>query len=143
MSTTPATEAQRAIRVYLVDDQSMIRAGFRSLLGKDPRFQVVGDTGDPRQAPEAIAAERPDVVLLDISMPGLSGIDLIPQIRGRAEPTRIVMLTHHEGESSSSRRWRRAPTATCPRTPTLASSRWRSSRCTAASRTSRRGSPAG
>ncbi|MBK7877738.1 MAG: response regulator transcription factor [Planctomycetes bacterium] len=92
-------EAQTAIRVYLVDDQTMIRAGFKSLLMKDSRFEVVGESGDPRRAIDAIAAVKPDVILLDISMPGLSGIDAIPQIRKSHPKARIVMLTHHEGDS--------------------------------------------
>jgi len=98
-TTTTTMEAQSAIRIYLVDDQTMIRAGFKSLLSKDPRFEVVGDSGDPRKAIGAIMSVRPDVVLLDISMPGLSGIDAIPQIRRNHPRARIVMLTHHEGES--------------------------------------------
>jgi DNA-binding NarL/FixJ family response regulator len=92
-------ENTSAIRVYLVDDQAMIRAGFRSLLAKDPRFQIAGDCGDARLAIEKIAVVKPDVVVLDISMPGLSGIDAIPMIRKAHPPARIVMLTHHEGES--------------------------------------------
>lgn len=99
MKTSETMEAKGAIRVYLVDDQTMIRAGFRSLLAKDPRFEVVGDSGDPRRALDAIAIAQPDVVLLDISMPGLSGIDTIPQLRKVCARARIVMLTHHEGES--------------------------------------------
>jgi DNA-binding NarL/FixJ family response regulator len=92
-------DTARPIRVFLVDDQMMIRAGLRSLLGKDERFQVLGDAGDPRAALDPIRALQPDVVLLDISMPGLSGIDAIPLIREAHPKARIVMLTHHEGES--------------------------------------------
>jgi len=97
MNLTMETNVQ--IRVFLVDDQSMIRAGFKSMLLKDPRFGVAGDSGDPRAAIAAIAQAMPDVVLLDISMPGLSGIDAISQIRKVHPRARIVMLTHHEGES--------------------------------------------
>ncbi len=92
-------EEKRTIRIYLVDDQMMIRAGLKSLLSRDGRFTVVGDSGDPRAAIDPIQEQRPDVVLLDISMPGLSGIDAIPQIRAVHPRCRIVMLTHHEGES--------------------------------------------
>jgi DNA-binding NarL/FixJ family response regulator len=90
---------ESVIRVFLVDDQAMIRAGFKSLLGRDERFRVVGDNGDPRAAIEQIGKALPDVVLLDISMPGLSGIDAIAMIRKVHPKARIVMLTHHEGES--------------------------------------------
>jgi DNA-binding NarL/FixJ family response regulator len=92
-------EANVPIRIFLVDDQSMIRAGIKSMLAKNPRFQVVGSSGDPRAAIAAIEIERPDVVLLDISMPGLSGIDAISQIRKVHARARIVMLTHHEGDT--------------------------------------------
>ena len=87
------------ITVYLVDDLTMIRAGFKSLLAADPRFQVLGDSGDPRAAVDAIGKLRPEVVLLDISMPGLSGIDAIALIREVHPKSKVIMLTHHEGES--------------------------------------------
>ncbi len=87
------------IRVYLVDDQAMIRAGFKSLLSRDPRFSVVGDSGDPRSALAAIGALEPDVVVLDISMPGLSGLDALEHLKVAHPDIKAVMLTHHEGES--------------------------------------------
>ncbi len=96
---TSSTEPPPAIRVFLVDDQAMIRASFRSLLARDARFEVVGDSGDPRVAVDMIGELRPDVVLLDISMPGLSGIDAIPLLKRCCPRVKIVMLTHHEGES--------------------------------------------
>ena len=91
--------SQRPIRVFLVDDQSMLRAAFRSLLAADPRFEVVGDCGDARTAIERVAVVRPDVVLLDISMPGLSGLDALGPLREAHPRVRILMLTHHEGDS--------------------------------------------
>jgi len=87
------------IGVYLVDDQSMIRAAVRSLLNQRDRLEVVGDSGDARRAVEEIARLRPDVVMLDITMPGLSGLDAIPLIRKAVPRVKILMLTHHEGES--------------------------------------------
>ena len=94
-----AVHMSAPIRVYLVDDQAMIRAGFKSLLSRDPRFQVVGDNGDPRAALEAIGALEPDVVVLDISMPGLSGLDALERLKVAHPDIKAVMLTHHEGES--------------------------------------------
>jgi len=87
------------IKVYLVDDQAMIRAAFRSLLNQRDDVHVVGDNGDARQALVEIPELRPDVILLDITMPGLSGIDAISQIRKVWKRAKIVMLTHHEGQS--------------------------------------------
>ena len=87
------------ITVFLVDDQNMLRAAFRSLLSQDERFEVLGDSGDAREAIDLIGELRPDVVLLDITMPGLSGIDAIQPIRKAHPKVRVLMLTHHEGES--------------------------------------------
>lgn len=94
-----ALDEAPTIGIYLVDDQAMLRAAFRGLLGAVPRLAVVGDCGDARTAIERIGELRPDVVLLDITMPGLSGLDAIGPIR-RAHPrVRILMLTHHEGQT--------------------------------------------
>jgi DNA-binding NarL/FixJ family response regulator len=92
------TEPKR-IRVFLLDDQAMMRAGIRSLLTSMPEIEIVGDSGEPRAAMEQIGLERPDVVLLDITMPELSGIDAIPQIRKQSRSTKVVMLSHHEGQT--------------------------------------------
>ncbi|MEW6073369.1 MAG: response regulator transcription factor [Planctomycetota bacterium] len=91
--------ATPTIQVFLVDDQSMIRAALRAFLNQREHFTVSGDSGDARAAIEEIRARRPDVVVLDITMPGLSGLDAIPQIRKAHPRARILMLTHHEGES--------------------------------------------
>jgi DNA-binding NarL/FixJ family response regulator len=87
------------IKVYLVDDQAMIRAALKSFLNQREQFEVIGSNGDPRKALEEIQTLRPDVVVLDITMPGLSGLDAIPLIRKGLPRVKIVMLTHHEGES--------------------------------------------
>ena len=89
----------KPISVFLVDDQNMLRAAFRSLLKQDARFNVVGDSADARQAIELIGELRPNVVLLDITMPGLSGLDAIAPIRKAHPRVRVLMLTHHEGET--------------------------------------------
>lgn len=71
----------------------------RSMLTAQDGVDVVGDSGDAREAVEEIEQLRPDVVLLDISMPGLSGLDAIPMIRKVAKGAKILMLSCHEGES--------------------------------------------
>ena len=87
------------IRVYLLDDQAILRAGFRSLLTQSEDVEVVGECGDAREAVAELEQLEPDVILLDITMPGLSGIDAIPLLRRAVPQVRIVMLTHHEGQS--------------------------------------------
>jgi len=88
-----------AIKVYLVDDQAIVRVACRSLLDRMENVEVVGDSGDARKAIEEVESARPDVVLLDITMPGLSGLDAISLIRRAAPRARIVMLTNLEGET--------------------------------------------
>jgi DNA-binding NarL/FixJ family response regulator len=87
------------ISVYLVDDQALLRAAFKSFIQQTPGFSVAGEAGDARSAISEIGRLRPDVVLLDITMPGLSGIDAIPSVREAFPRIRILMVTHHEGES--------------------------------------------
>lgn len=88
-----------AIRVFLLDDQAMLRAGFRTLINQQQDLEVVGEACEVRQAIDQIEALSPDVILLDITMPGLSGIDAIPMILNCSPDSKIVMLSHHEGQS--------------------------------------------
>lgn len=92
-------QTDRKTELYLVDDQAIMRAALRSRLKEYADFEVVGDEGDPRRAIDAIAELKPDVVLLDIAMRGLSGIDAIARILEKHPRARILMLTQHEGES--------------------------------------------
>ncbi|MEV5510470.1 response regulator [Streptomyces orinoci] len=83
------------IRVLVVDDQVLIRAGVAALLRAAPGMTVVGEAADGQQAIELAAAHRPDVVLMDIRMPGLSGITATERILAQAAdpPPRILVLT--------------------------------------------------
>ncbi len=90
---------RKTIQIYLIDDQAMIRAAIRTLLERRPEFEVVGENGDARRALAEISKLLPDVVLLDITMEGLSGLDAIGPIREIAPKTRLVMLTNHEGRT--------------------------------------------
>jgi DNA-binding NarL/FixJ family response regulator len=87
------------IQLYIIDDQAMIRAAFRSLLVQKDQFEVVGENGDARVGVTEVEQLRPDVVLLDITLPGLSGIDAIPMIRKAAPRCKVLMVTHHESET--------------------------------------------
>src|SRR4051794_20527414 len=82
-------------RIVLCDDHAVLRGGLRALLSAEPGLQVVGEAGDGLEAVERVAALRPDVALLDITMPGLSGIEAAREIHRRAPEVKILMLTMH------------------------------------------------
>jgi DNA-binding NarL/FixJ family response regulator len=85
------------VRVLLVDDHQLVRSGLRALLEELPEVEVVGDTGDGREAVELVAKSRPDIVLMDIAMPGLNGLEATAQLRKSSPHTRIVILSMHAG----------------------------------------------
>lgn len=85
------------IRIYLIDDQAMIRAALQALLETDASFTVVGSSGDARAGVEAIRELQPDLVLLDITMPGTSGLDVVAPIKANSPGTKILMASNHEG----------------------------------------------
>jgi DNA-binding NarL/FixJ family response regulator len=85
------------IRVLLADDQAMVRAGFRMILESDPDIDVVGEAADGEQAVAASRRLTPDVVLMDIQMPGGNGLDATRRITESPEPrSRVVILTTFE-----------------------------------------------
>jgi len=81
------------IRVLIVDDQPLIRSALRALLDTADGVTVVGDAGDGRAALASVGALRPDVVLMDIRMPGLDGIEATARIRKAYPGTAVVVLT--------------------------------------------------
>jgi DNA-binding NarL/FixJ family response regulator len=81
------------IRVLLADDQRLVRSGFRMILGADDGLEVVGEAGDGVEAVSAARELRPDVVLMDVRMPRVDGIEATRQIAAMAEPPRVLVLT--------------------------------------------------
>lgn len=81
------------VRVLLVDDHAMLRAGLASVLGSDVEIQVVGEAGDGATAVAEARRTRPDVVLMDIEMPGVDGITAIAQLAQTVPETRVLVLT--------------------------------------------------
>jgi DNA-binding NarL/FixJ family response regulator len=79
--------------VLIVDDDPLVRAGLRTILSAAGDLRVVGEAGDGSEAVAAIAAHRPDVVLMDVRMPGLNGIDATGQITALREPPKVIVLT--------------------------------------------------
>lgn len=86
-------EARATVRVLLADDETMIRAGVGAILATDPRIEVVAEASDGREAVELSGAYRPDVVLIDIRMPVMNGLDAATEIRRSLPGTGVVVLT--------------------------------------------------
>jgi len=86
------------MRVLLADDHTLVRAGIRALLENLDGVTVVAETGDGRQAVELIERHRPDVALLDITIPGLNGLEIAARVAKISPRTRTVMLSMHSGE---------------------------------------------
>jgi DNA-binding NarL/FixJ family response regulator len=86
--------------LVVVDDHALFRAGLISLLGEMPEFQVVGEAGDGQAALEVIRRVRPDVLLLDVNMPLMGGVDVVRAIRclPQSDQCRILMLTISKSE---------------------------------------------
>ncbi len=81
------------IRVLIVDDQSLIRVGIQTLLSRKPDIEVVGYAGDGAEALRQVAALDPDVVLMDIRMPGMDGVEATRQLVARQARASIIILT--------------------------------------------------
>ncbi|BAS26075.1 response regulator [Limnochorda pilosa] len=88
----------RPVRVLIVDDQQMIREGISLILKSHPGIEVVGEAANGREALERVEASQPDVVLMDISMPELNGIDATVVLKRRFPQVKVLALTVHDAE---------------------------------------------
>ncbi len=93
MSTPP-------IRVLLADDHELVREGLRTVLAQEPEFEVVGDAGTGERAVELVHVLRPDVVLMDLVMPGIGGQEALVRIRAACPGTQVVVLTSFASDQS-------------------------------------------
>ena len=129
------------IRVLLADDQALVRGGFRLILDTEPDMEVVAEAADGDQALAGALETRPDVVLMDIRMPVLDGIEatrrLVPQLGG----TRVVILTTFDLDDYVADVFRAALRVSCSRPPRPRSSSRRSVPSTRATGCSRRPDP--
>ena len=87
-----------SVRIVLVDDHRLVRAGIRALLEKTPQREVVGEAADGREAFALIEKQRPDIVLIDIAMPGLNGLDAVDRIKKEWPETKVIILSMHANE---------------------------------------------
>jgi DNA-binding NarL/FixJ family response regulator len=91
--------AAAPIRLVLVDDHTVLRAGTRRILEDEPDLCVVGEAGDGQEAIALAASTQPDVILLDISMPGTDGIAAFGELRRVAPEARLLVLTAHDRQA--------------------------------------------
>ena len=88
-----------SIRILLVDDHAIVREGYRALLAKQGNLQVVAEAADGQQAYQCFKDFNPDVVITDLSLPGMSGLELIARIKQRAANAKILVFSMHQNPS--------------------------------------------
>jgi DNA-binding NarL/FixJ family response regulator len=84
-------------RVVLADDHTLVRSGIRRILEAQPGFEVVGEAADGAEAVELVRTAAPDVVVLDLNMPGTGGLDVLPALKGTQPALKVIVVTMHAG----------------------------------------------
>jgi DNA-binding NarL/FixJ family response regulator len=87
-----------SISIVLADDHPLVRQGLRGILAAEPAFAIVGEAGDGLEAVRLVEQLQPDVLVLDLLMPGLGGLDVLPIVRQRTPCTRVVVLSMYSNE---------------------------------------------
>jgi len=88
----------KKVRIVLAEDHTILREGLRALLSVGSKFEIVGEAADGRQAVRAVEKLGPDLVMMDLSMPRMTGMDAIREIKKRYPETKIIALTVHKTE---------------------------------------------
>lgn len=91
------------ITVLIVDDHPLFRGGLRQVITEDKRFELIGETGDGEDALLLIQKTKPDVAVLDVNLPGLSGLEIARKLQTLRLHTRVIMLTMHKDEDTCNR----------------------------------------
>src|SRR5712664_666380 len=89
-----------ALRILLADDHALVRAGMRALLGELPGVDVIAETGDGREALRLIRERKPDIALIDITMPGLNGLEVAAKAVQDHPATRVIIVSMHRDDES-------------------------------------------
>lgn len=85
-------------RIVIAEDHTILREGLRSLLSSDPDLEIVGEAQDGQEAIRCVEKLKPNLVLMDLSMPRMNGLEAIKEIKKRSTETRILVLTVHKNE---------------------------------------------
>jgi len=88
----------KSYRIVIVEDHRILREGLRSLLSSNSEFEVVGEAEDGLEAIRCVEEYKPDLVLMDLSMPRMDGLDAIGEVKNRCPSTKLVVLTVHKAE---------------------------------------------
>src|ERR1035438_5478653 len=97
-TSTQLNSSTKSSRVLLAVDHTLVRAGIRSLLEKRRGVEVAGEASDGREVLDLIKAQQPDVVLMDISMPGLNGLQALARITRDFPHVRVIILSMHHND---------------------------------------------
>jgi DNA-binding NarL/FixJ family response regulator len=89
---------EKSLRIVLAEDHTILREGLRALLSADPNFEIVGEARDGRDAVRCVEKLVPDLMLMDLSMPRMSGMDAIREIKKRYPEIKVIALTVHKTE---------------------------------------------
>lgn len=114
----------KTIRVLLADDHTLVRAGMRSLLESIEGVEVVAESGNGHETLDLIAKHLPDVALLDVGMPGLSGLEVARRVAPASPRTRVVILSMHAEPSYVAQALRAGAAGYLLRGPTSRSCLW-------------------
>src|SRR3989338_7120496 len=91
--------ARKMVTIVLADDHAIVRQGLRTLLESDPQFEVVGEAADGREAIELVKRRKPTVLIADLMMPGLNGLETTRKVLRLKSKTRVIVLSMYRNEA--------------------------------------------